>query len=333
MTKGSTKKKTQPKKKSAKGKDLVITRFLNAPPEKVWKAWTEPEEVKKWWGPAPFTAPSIRIDLRVGGRYRFCMRSPEGKDFWSTGVFREIVPNERLVYTDSFADAKGRVVPATHYGLSGDVPLEMRVTVTFERHGGKTKLTLRHAGLPAGEMSRLTGAGWNSSLDKLAEGLLGKDALKLTLPTDREVVVTRVLDAPRERVFLAYVDPKAIPEWWGPRGSIVTVDRMEVRPGGAWRYVSRAPDGSEHGFHGVFQEIRPPERLTWTFEYEGEPGHVSVETITFEAVRAGKTKVTVMARFDSREDRDGKVNAGMEYGMRESYARLEEYVNRNRRGP
>lgn len=322
-----TKKKTQTKRKSAKGRDLVITRILDGPREKVWKAWTEPEQIKKWWGPAPFTSPSARIDLRVGGRYLLCMRSPEGKDFWSTGVFKEIVPLERIVYTDSFADEKGRVVPATHYGLSADFPREMRVTVSFEEHGGKTKMTLRHAGLPAGEMSRLTGVGWNSSLDKLAEGLRGEGALKLTLPSDREVVVTRILDAPRERVFRAYVDPKAIPEWWGPRGFTVKVDRMEVRPGGAWRYLSKAPDGSEHAFHGVFREIRPPERLTWTFEYEGVPGHVSVETIEFEAARGGKTKVTVRAHFDSREDRDGKVNSGMEYGMRESYARLEEYLN------
>jgi len=324
-----TKKKTQTKAKSAKGRDLVITRFLDAPREKVWKAWTEPDEVKKWWGPAPFTSPSARIDLRVGGRYLLCMRSPEGKDYWSTGVYREIVPNERLVYTDSFADEKGRVVPATHYGLSGDFPLEMRVTVTFGEHGGKTKMTLRHEGLPAGEMTRLTGAGWNSSLDKLAESLRGEGGMKLTLPTDREVVVTRVLDAPRDRVFQAYVDPKAIPEWWGPRSFTTRVDRMDVRPGGAWRFVNVGPDGQEHGFHGVFREIRPPERLTWTFEYEGAPGHVSVETITFEELRGGKTKVTVTARFDSQEDRDGKVNAGMEWGMRESYERLEELLNRD----
>ena len=328
----TTKEKTPTKRKSAKGErprdHAVPQRAAREGVEGVDGAGADEEVV----GPAPFTAPSIRMDLRVGGSYLFCMRSPEGKDFWSTGVFQEVVPNERLVYTDHFADEEGRVVPATQYGLSGDFPLEMRVTVTFEEHGGKTKLTLRHAGLPAGEMSRLTGAGWNSSLDKLAEGFRGRDALKLTLPTEREVVVTRVLDAPRERVFQAYVDPKAIPEWWGPRGSTITVDRMEVHPGGAWRFISKAPDGREHGFHGVFREIRPPERLTWTFEYEGMPGHVSVETITFDAVPGDKTKVTVVARFDNREDRDGKVNSGMEYGMRESYARLEEYLGQDRRG-
>ena len=99
------------------------------------------------------------------------MRSPEGQDFWSTGVYREIVAPSRLVCTDSFADEKGNVVPASHYGMSGEWPLELLVTVTFEEQGGKTRLTLRHVGLPAGEMSEQCEAGWNESFDKLAESL------------------------------------------------------------------------------------------------------------------------------------------------------------------
>ena len=152
-------------------RELVITRIFDAPRELVWKAWIEPEHVKLWWGPKNFTAPVSKIDLHVGGRYLNCMRSPEGKDFWSTGVFREIVPFERLVYTDSFADEKGNVVPATHYGLSSDFPLEVEVTVTFEEQDGKTKMTLRHSGIPAGKMRDMTGVGWNESFDKLAESL------------------------------------------------------------------------------------------------------------------------------------------------------------------
>jgi uncharacterized protein YndB with AHSA1/START domain len=102
------------------------------------------------------------------------MQSPEfndGRPIWSTGVYREIVPLERIVTTDSFADADGNVVPATHYGMAEDFPLEMLVTVTFEDLGGKTKMTLRHEGLPAGEMLEGAGTGWNESFDKLAEAL------------------------------------------------------------------------------------------------------------------------------------------------------------------
>ena len=152
-------------------RDLVITRVFDAPRELVWKAWTEPERLKKWWGPETFTAPVIKMDLRVGGSYLYCMRSPEGQDFWTTGVYREIVPMERLVYTDSFSDAEGNVVTASQHGLQGDWPLELLVTVTFEEVGGKTKMTLRQSGIPAGEMSDMTAAGWNGSFDKLAESL------------------------------------------------------------------------------------------------------------------------------------------------------------------
>ena len=147
---------------------LVITRVFEAPRELVYRAWTEPERVMRWWGPEPYTSPVAKIDLRVGGRYLFAMRSPEGVDHWSGGVYREVVPNERIVCTDSFTDAEGNTVPASHYGLQGEFPLEMLVTVTFEDLGdGKTRMTVRQEGMPQtfGEMA---GAGWSSSLDKLA---------------------------------------------------------------------------------------------------------------------------------------------------------------------
>ncbi len=152
-------------------KELRIIRVFDAPRERVWKAWTDPERVKSWWGPRSFTAPFAKIDLRVGGKYLCCMRSPDGKDYWSTGVYREIVPLQRIVATDSFADEKGNVVPATHYGMGPDLPLEFVVTVTFEEYQGKTRLTLKHAGFPSGRDSEMASQGWNESFDKLAETL------------------------------------------------------------------------------------------------------------------------------------------------------------------
>ncbi|HEV8575242.1 MAG TPA: SRPBCC domain-containing protein [Dehalococcoidia bacterium] len=155
---------------STKG-ELVIERVFDAPRELVWKAWTDPEQVMRWWGPKGFSSPAAEIDLRVGGKYLWAMRSPEGQDFWSTGVYREIVPLKRIVCTNSFADENGNVVPASHYGMPADLPLEMLATLTFEEFGSKTKLTLRHEGFPQGEMSEMAGAGWNESFDKLAESL------------------------------------------------------------------------------------------------------------------------------------------------------------------
>lgn len=154
-----------------KEQELVITRSFNALRELLWKAWTDPERMKRWWGPKNFTSPICKIDFRVGGKYLYCMRSPDGQDFWSTGIYREIVPLERIVYTDSFADKNGNVVPATYYGMSPDIPLECQVTLTFEEHNGKTKMTLKHVGIPEGQMRDLAQAGWNQSFDKLAETL------------------------------------------------------------------------------------------------------------------------------------------------------------------
>lgn len=159
------------------GHELVITRTFDAPRELVWQAWTKPERLMRWYGPKDFTAPACEIDLRVGGKYLNCMRSAEGQDFWSTGTYLKIVEPSLLVCSDSFADAEGNVVPATHYGMAPDLPLELQVTVILEEEEGKTKMTLRHLGLPPGEMSEMCADGWNQSFDKLAKIL--KELTKL----------------------------------------------------------------------------------------------------------------------------------------------------------
>jgi len=161
--------------------EIVITREFDAPRERVWKAWTDPEMVKRWWGPEQFTAPSIKIDLRVGGKYIFAMRGPAGtewdKDMYSAGVYKEIVPNEKLVVTDYFSDENGNKLPPAQYGQDAAFPSEMKVTVLFEEiEKGKTRLSIVY---PKPETEAQFQAllksgmqeGWNSSLNKLAEAL------------------------------------------------------------------------------------------------------------------------------------------------------------------
>ncbi len=152
-------------------KPVVISRVFDAPRELVWQAWTEPDRAMQWWGPTGFTTPVAEIDLRVGGRYHNCMRSPDGQDYWSTGVFKEIVEFERLVMTDSFSDAEGNVAPASDYGMDEDWPLELLITVTFEEIDGQTKLILRHQGIPTGQDQEMCQEGWSQSFDKLADYL------------------------------------------------------------------------------------------------------------------------------------------------------------------
>jgi uncharacterized protein YndB with AHSA1/START domain len=150
-------------------------------------------------------------------------------------------------------------------------------------------------------------------------------ASTLTLPSDREIVMERVFDAPRELVFKAYTDPNLIPKWWGPRRYTTTVDKMDVKVGGAWRFLQRDAAGHEYAFNGEYREIAPPERLSYTFEFEGMPGQVLLETVTFEE-RDGQTKVTVTSLFQSAEDRDGMLHSGMEQGANESQDRLAELL-------
>lgn len=128
------------------GQQIVITRVFDAPRGVVFKAWTEPEHMKRWWGPNGFTTPVCRIDLRAGGIFHNCMRSPEGHDYWSKGVYREIIEPERIVCTDCFSDAEGNFVPPTHYGLSPDWPQEALLTVTFTEHEGWSESLDRLAG-------------------------------------------------------------------------------------------------------------------------------------------------------------------------------------------
>jgi len=150
---------------------IVITRVFDAPRQLVWKAWTEPRHFARWYGPKGFTTPVCRIDLRVGGKYLNCMRSPEGQDFWTTGVFREIAAPERLVMTASRADKDGNVVPASRYEMDAGWSLETQISVTLEEDDGRTKVTLEHVGMPAGNGRDMAEAGWNESLDKLADVL------------------------------------------------------------------------------------------------------------------------------------------------------------------
>lgn len=141
---------------------------------------------------------------------------------------------------------------------------------------------------------------------------------------EREIVTERVFDAPRERVFQAFVDPELIVQWWGRRVDTTTIDKMDVREGGEWRFVTDAPDG-QNAFRGVYRAIRPPEFLEQTFEWEGMRGYVVVESATFEDL-GGRTKVTTRSLFHTGEERDGMLASGMETGASESYERLDELL-------
>jgi uncharacterized protein YndB with AHSA1/START domain len=142
-----------------------------------------------------------------------------------------------------------------------------------------------------------------------------------------QIIITREFDAPRDLVFRAHTDPDLLVQWLGPRDLALTIDRYEVRNGGTWRYVNTDADGNEYGFHGVFHGDPSPDAIVQTFEFEGVPGHVCLQTAAF-AERGGKTLVRTVSAFQSVEDRDAMVASGMERGVHDSGERLAELLAR-----
>jgi uncharacterized protein YndB with AHSA1/START domain len=150
--------------------DVVINRVFDLPVNKVWRALTEAEQFKKWWGPKGFTCPSSKMEARVGGKYLNCMRGPDGKEFWSAGVVKEFIPEKKLVITDHFSDEKGNIKSASEYGLPGDWPRELLISFDLEEADGATKLRLQHEGIPE-EAHDDCVKGWNESFDKLERNI------------------------------------------------------------------------------------------------------------------------------------------------------------------
>jgi uncharacterized protein YndB with AHSA1/START domain len=144
-------------------------------------------------------------------------------------------------------------------------------------------------------------------------------------PGKHEILMTREFDAPRDLVFKAFTDPTLVPRWWGPGYLTTVVDQMDVRMGGIWRYIQHNPDGAEIAFRGVYHQVAAPERLVYTIEFEGMPGHIGLETVTFEDLN-GRTRIIDSGIFQTVEDRDGMIASGMEGGARETWDRFEELL-------
>ena len=148
---------------------VVIERIFEAPVDLIWQMWIQPEHFKKWYGPKGFTVPVAEMEMLVGGKRLICMASPDGSmKMWTTGEYTEIVPNERLVYTESPADENGNVVSPSAMGMPDGYPATTEVTVLLEDLGGRTIMVMTHAGMPADSGA---GGGWEQAFDKLADHL------------------------------------------------------------------------------------------------------------------------------------------------------------------
>jgi len=311
--------------------ELLLTRVFEAPRRLVFRAWTEPESLALWWGPRGFTNPVCAFEARAGGAIRIDMRGPDGKVYPMTGVVREAVEPERLVFTCTPLDDGGRAL------------FEVLNTVTFAGRGRTTTVTVhaRVVSATPAALPYLAGMepGWAQSLDRLgmllgsAPGAAGVGPAAETEASSatagREIVISRVFDAPREMVWEAWTDPEQVVRWWGPRGFTTTIETMDVRPGGVWKHVMHGPDGTDYPNKSVFIEVVEPERIVMNHGggTKGRRGVSFNATWTFEALNRHQTRVTMRSVFPSAEERE---RVAREYGAveggKQTLERLAEHL-------
>ena len=293
---------------STADRELVYTRIFDAPRALVFEAWTDPKHIVQWWGPTGFTTTIHEMDVRPGGIWRLVMRGPDGVDYKNRIVFLEVVKPARLVYK--------------HDPEPGSEPVTFQTTVTFDEENGKTKLTMHQLFPSAAVRDHVVEKyraveGANQTLGRLAAHLP-----QMTAHAD--LVLTRILDAPRELVFKAWTDVERLKQWWGPKNFTNPVCEIDPRPGGAIRIHMRAPDGTVYPMTGVFLEIVAPACLVFTSVALDKNGHALFEilnTVTF-AEHAGKTKLTLRASVSKATAEAAPHLAGMEQGWGQSLDRL-----------
>jgi len=285
---------------------LALARRYPVGPEKVWRAWTDPEAVKRWFGPGPGEPVSLaQLDVRVGGRFRVVFGGADGKAHECAGVYKEVVPNRKLVFTWTWPNSTPE--------------RESLVTIIFREVPNGTELAFKHEQLFDEKVRDDHQRGWTGALGKL-EGYLG---FSIAPQGEREIVVTRVFDAARRKVWDALTQPEQLKQWLGVfAGNTMAVCEVELRVGGRYRFVWRLPDGSEMGMGGVYREIVAPERFVATerFDQPWYPGEALVTQVLAE--KDGRTTLTATMRYESRAARDGVLSSPMERGIIASYDKL-----------
>ncbi len=296
---------------------LVLTRIFDAPRQLVWDAWTKPEHIDQWWGPRGFDGAGSKVDLRIGGKWHFPMRY-EGGAHWAMGFYKEITPIERLVFTDSFSDEEGNLKRASDYGMPVEWPEEVLISVELEDLGDRTRQILtshfeseEHLALAKQVQMDL---GWEESLDKMEEVF-----------DERNLVMSRVVDAPQSLVWQAFSQPEHLAQWWGPEGFTNTFEKFEFREGGEWIFMMHGPDGKDWPNHITFTEIEPESVIAY---YHGSPetGPLFKAKITIEP-QGDKTMVTLRMSFDTKAARDQKIrDVGAVKGGMQTLGKLVEHV-------
>ncbi len=309
----------------ANAPDFILTRYFDAPRALVWKCWMEPSHLARWWGPRGFTCPVCAVDPRVGGTFRMVMRGADGTDYPMSGVFREIVPLERIVKED---DTSGHpeewhdMVDPDRKG-QGRRKIAMLTSVTFADEGQGTRLAIRTV-FPSVRLRDNFAKigmkeGWSSSLEKLDELM---DAVK---GPGNTITFSRVLAAPPALVFACFRDPLHISNWWGPNGFRTTTHAMDFRVGGAWRFTMHGPDGTDYPNFVSYTGIVPSQRIAYDHGTSAENPDLFKAVITFEP-EGGKTRVTLRLTLKDAKQREEMIAFGAVEGGWQTLARLEAFL-------
>jgi uncharacterized protein YndB with AHSA1/START domain len=276
-------------------REMVITRLVDAPPERVFEAWTDPEQVVQWWGPRGFTTTTYKMDVRPGGVWRFVMHGPYARDYQNKITYVEVVRPERLVYKHGGDD-------------EGLEPVSFQTTVTFVPQGKKTMVTLRAVFPTPAERDRVIkeyGAleGGKQTLERLDEHL---SAAAGSSPSS-EFVISRVFDAPRDLVWQAHSELDRMKHWWGPKGFTWLTGTLDFRLGGMFHYGVRSPKGDEMWGRFVYREIVKPERIVFINSFSDANGGIT------RAPFAGNWPLEVLNTLTLTE-RDGKTTLNLRGG-------------------
>jgi uncharacterized protein YndB with AHSA1/START domain len=306
--------------------EISITRVYDAPVKAVWDAWTDPQQVAKWWGPRGFTLTTHSKDLRPGGSWVYTMHGPDGKDWPNKTHYYEVEPLKRLVYD---------------HGANDEQPPLFRVTVTFSEAKGKTTMEMTMA-LATPEAAAETKkfiekAGGDSTWDRLAEYLAKETAGK------ERFVINRTFEAPIDVVFETWTNPQHVAKWLPPTGSTMEYLKADIRPGGTSSYKMSGPGGKPMYGRANYLEIQAPHRLVYTQQFVDESGNVSrhplaptwpesmLTTVTFVDEGEGRTRVTVEWDIDGKATAEEVATftssrAGMTGGWTGSFDKLEAYL-------
>ncbi len=293
-------------------RELVISRVLNAPRELVWEVWTNPEHIKHWWGPNGFTNTIFQMDVKPGGVWDFIMHGPDGTDYKNKSVYKEVVKPERLVYDH----------------VSGP---KFQFSVTFTEQGRKTLVSIQMLFETPEERDNVikvfkADEGLRQNIYKL-EGYLRK------VSSEKEMSLTRVINAPRQVIFKAWTDPEQLAKWWGPNGFTNPVCKIDAKPGGTIYVDMKAPDGTVYPMDGEFHEIVEPERLVFTsaaLDKNGKRLFEVLNTVTFTEEN-GKTKLSLHAAVSNITAEGRPYLDGMNEGWNQSIDRLDELVGKNKK--